>query len=135
LNANMAATKMRWGDTLDEDMGDELPPPSVVGPDAKGVKITTTYRKNDKGETVKTVIKTKFTKVERKAYQVCMIALKMPDEGKTQVSLPVWHKFHLHRCMLPAVSARAKRVEKIWRCDKSAARAQCDCPVARRCTI
>ncbi|DBA83794.1 hypothetical protein WJX77_005203 [Trebouxia sp. C0004] len=65
----MAATKMRWGDTLDEDMGDELPPPSVVGPDAKGVKITTTYRKNDKGETVKTVIKTKFTKVERKVYQ------------------------------------------------------------------
>ncbi len=80
----MAATKMRWGDTLDEDMGDELPPPSVVGPDAKGVKITTTYRKNDKGETVKTVIKTKFTKVERKVYQVCMTALKMPNEGKTQ---------------------------------------------------
>lgn len=80
----MAATKMRWGDTLDEDMGDELPPPSVVGPDAKGVKITTTYRKNDKGETVKTVIKTKFTKVERKVYQVCMTAQKMPDDGKTQ---------------------------------------------------
>ena len=84
MNANMAATKMRWGDTLDEDMGDELPPPSVVGPDAKGVKITTTYRKNDKGETVKTVIKTKFTKVERKVYQVCMTAHKMSDQGKTQ---------------------------------------------------
>jgi len=84
LNANMAATKMRWGDTLDEDMGDELPPPSVVGPDAKGVKITTTYRKNDKGETVKTVIKTKFTKVERKVYQVCMTAQKMLDQGKAQ---------------------------------------------------
>ncbi len=80
----MAATKMRWGDTLDEDMGDELPPPSVVGPDAKGVKITTTYRKNDKGETVKTVIKTKFTKVERKVYQVCMTAQKTPDDGTTQ---------------------------------------------------
>ena len=67
----MAATKMRWGDSLDEDMGDDLPADSVVGPDAKGVKIVTQYRKNDKGDTVKTVIKTKFTKVERKVYQVC----------------------------------------------------------------
>lgn len=66
----MAATKMRWGDSLDEDLGDDLPADSVVGPDAKGVKIVTQYKKNDKGDTVKTVIKTKFTKVERKVYKV-----------------------------------------------------------------
>lgn len=66
----MAATKMRWGDSLDEDLGDDLPADSVVGPDAKGVKIVTQYRKNEKGDTVKTVIKTKFTKVERKVYKV-----------------------------------------------------------------
>ena len=66
----MAATKMRWGDSLDEDLADDLPADSVVGPDAKGVKIVTQYRKNDKGDTVKTVIKTKFTKVERKVYKV-----------------------------------------------------------------
>ena len=133
----MAATKMRWGDTLDEDMGDELPPPSVVGPDAKGVKITTTYRKNDKGETVKTVIKTKFTKVERKVYQVCMTAHNMPDEGTThrKSRYLFMAQVPLTQCMLPAVSARAKRMEKIWGCDKSAARAQCDCPVTRGCTI
>ena len=55
---------------MDEDMGDELPPTSVVGPDAKGVKTVTQYKKNDKGETVKVVTKTKFTKVERKVYKV-----------------------------------------------------------------
>lgn len=65
----MAATKMRWGDTLDEDIGDVLPPTSVIGPDAKGVRTVTQYKKNDKGETVKTVIKTKFSKVERKVYK------------------------------------------------------------------
>ena len=69
----MAATKMRWGDSLDEDLGDDLPADSVVGPDAKGVKIVTQYRKNDKGDTVKTVIKTKFTKVERKVYKVYQV--------------------------------------------------------------
>ena len=70
----MAATKMRWGDSLDEDVGDDLPADSVVGPDAKGVKTVTQYRKNDKGETVKTVIRTKFTKVERKVYKVSIAA-------------------------------------------------------------
>ena len=68
----MAATKMRWGDTLDEDIGDVLPPTSVIGPDVKGVRTVTQYKKNDKGETVKTVIKTKFSKVERKVYKVCI---------------------------------------------------------------
>lgn len=83
----MAATKMRWGDTLDEDMGDELPPSSVVGPDAKGVKIVTTYRKNEKGETVKTVIKTKFTKVERKVYQASFVTGYMPYNRLSQLCL------------------------------------------------
>ena len=66
---------MRWGDSLDEDLGDDLPADSIVGPDAKGVKIVTQYRKNDKGDTVKTVIKTKFTKVERKVYKVLLVVL------------------------------------------------------------
>ena len=73
----MAATKMRWGDTLDEDIGDELPPMSVVGPDAKGVKTITANRKNDKGETVKPVTRTKFTKVERKVYRVSKIRVQL----------------------------------------------------------
>jgi translation initiation factor 3 subunit G len=35
----MARTKIRWGDTLDDE--DALPPTTVRGPDNNGVKITT----------------------------------------------------------------------------------------------
>jgi translation initiation factor 3 subunit G len=42
----MTSTKLRWGDTLDED--DVLPPTTVSGPDAKGVRTTVEYRKNEK---------------------------------------------------------------------------------------
>eukprot|EP00891_Asterochloris_glomerata_P001492 jgi/Astpho2/1492/Aster-05376 len=62
------AGKMRWGDTLDEDTSDVLPERSVVGPDAKGYKTVTEYKKNDKGETVRMVTKTRLSKVEKKLY-------------------------------------------------------------------
>lgn len=55
---------------MDDDIGDELPPTSVVGPDAKGIKTVTSYRKNEKGELVKTITRSKFAKVERKVYRV-----------------------------------------------------------------
>lgn len=64
----MAATKIRWGDTLDED--DSLPPNTIIGPDKQGVKILTTYKKNDKGETVKVVTKTRVSRVQRKIFDV-----------------------------------------------------------------
>lgn len=35
----MARTKIRWGDTLDDE--DALPPTTVRGPDNNGVKVTT----------------------------------------------------------------------------------------------
>jgi translation initiation factor 3 subunit G len=64
-------SKMRWGDSLDDDTVQEdiLPPTTVVGPDAKGIKTVTEYRRNEKGETVKIVTKTRFTKVEKKLYK------------------------------------------------------------------
>ncbi|KAK9917525.1 hypothetical protein WJX75_005305 [Coccomyxa subellipsoidea] len=64
----MAATKIRWGDTLDED--DSLPTNTIIGPDKQGVKIITTYKKNDKGETVKVVTKTRVSRVQRKIFDV-----------------------------------------------------------------
>ena len=70
------AGKMRWGDTLDEDTSDVLPERSVVGPDAKGYKTVTEYKKNDKGETVRMVTKTRLSKVEKKLYAVsCLTAV------------------------------------------------------------
>lgn len=65
----MTAMKIRWGDTLDED--DSLPTNTVVGPDKQGIKTITIYKKNDKGETVKMVTKTRVSRVERKIYEVC----------------------------------------------------------------
>ena len=64
----MAATKIRWGDTLDED--DSLPSNSIVGPDKSGVITKTTYSRNDKGDIVKTVVKTRVSRVEKKIYAV-----------------------------------------------------------------
>lgn len=128
----MAATKMRWGDSLDEDLGDDLPADSVVGPDAKGVKIVTQYKKNDKGDTVKTVIKTKFTKVERKVYKVPSSVAQQLYVAETRV--PRLNPSHSFKLLL-AVSNRAKRMEEIWGCCGSAARAQCHCTVTRRCAI
>ena len=66
--AMATTTRIRWGDTLDED--DALPPPSVSGPDNKGVKTITDYKKNDKGETVKLTTKVRLSRVERKVYEV-----------------------------------------------------------------
>ena len=71
------AGKMRWGDTLDEDTSDVLPERSVTGPDAKGYKTVTEYKKNDKGETVRMVTKTRLSKVEKKLYAVsCLTAIR-----------------------------------------------------------
>ncbi|KAK9827377.1 hypothetical protein WJX81_003907 [Elliptochloris bilobata] len=64
----MAATKIRWGDTLDED--DSLPSNSISGPDSRGVKTIIEYKRNDKGEAVKVTTKTRVSKVEKKVYKV-----------------------------------------------------------------
>ena len=62
------AGKMRWGDTLDDD--DALPGPHVKGPDENGIKVSTDYFRNDKGEAIKKTVKTKTTTVEKKVYKV-----------------------------------------------------------------
>ena len=64
----MSATKIRWGDTLDED--DSLPSNSIVGPDKSGVVTKTTYSRNDKGDIVKSIVKTRVSRVEKKIYAV-----------------------------------------------------------------
>lgn len=116
----MAATKMRWGDTLDDDIGDELPPTSVVGPDAKGIKTVTSYRKNDKGETVKTFTRTKFAKVERKVYRVSSVMSQQPaDATCTFKPRPVLTQYVVTVCF------GATGVETLWRCSCTAGRPQC----------
>jgi hypothetical protein len=64
----MIKSKIRWGDTLDDE--DALPPSTVKGPDSHGIKITTEYYKNDKGEAIKKVTKVKVVNVEKKVYKV-----------------------------------------------------------------
>ena len=62
--------RVRWGDAVDDDDDTVLPPPSVTGPDAKGIKTRVEYKKNAKGETVKVTTRTKVLKVEKKMYKV-----------------------------------------------------------------
>eukprot|EP00878_Enallax_costatus_P002716 GHUV01002905.1.p1 GENE.GHUV01002905.1~~GHUV01002905.1.p1 ORF type:complete len:291 (+),score=85.07 GHUV01002905.1:368-1240(+) len=64
----MARSKIRWGDTLDDE--EALPPTTVKGPDSHGIKITTEYYKNDKGEALKKVTKVKVVNVEKKVYKI-----------------------------------------------------------------
>lgn len=66
----MAATKIRWGDTLDDDDGLDLPASTETGPDSRGFKTKVEYKKNEKGETVKVTTRTRIIKVEKKVYEV-----------------------------------------------------------------
>ena len=65
----MAATK-KWGDLLEDE--EELPPPTVTGPDAKGVITKVEHVRNDKGEVLKRTTKTRVIKIEKKVYKVRM---------------------------------------------------------------
>jgi len=69
----MTKAKIRWGDTLDDE--DALPPSTVKGPDSHGIKITTDYYKNDKGEALKKVTKVKVVNVEKKVYKVVLFVV------------------------------------------------------------
>ena len=60
--------RVRWGDVDDEE--DALPPPSTTGPDARGIKTATEFRRNERGEMVKVTTRTRVSKVERKVYKV-----------------------------------------------------------------
>ncbi|KAI8474169.1 MAG: eukaryotic translation initiation factor [Monoraphidium minutum] len=67
----MARAKIRWADTLDEEeFGEILPPTTTKGPDAHGVRTVTEYFRNDKGDAIKKVTKTKVVQVEKKVYKV-----------------------------------------------------------------
>lgn len=67
------ALRMRWGDALDEEEEGSptsvLPPSTVNGPDARGIKTYIDYRKNDKGEVVKVTTKVRVTRVQKKLYK------------------------------------------------------------------
>lgn len=64
----MSKTKIRWGDTLDDE--DALPPTTIKGPDSHGVKTITEYYRNEKGDSIKKVTKLKVVNVEKKVYAV-----------------------------------------------------------------
>ena len=64
------SSRARWGDTLDDDDVGFLPPTEVTGPDAKGVKTTVEYKKNEKGDTVKVTTRVKIVKMDKKQYEV-----------------------------------------------------------------
>ena len=114
----MAATKIRWGDTLDED--DSLPSNSIVGPDKSGVITKTTYSRNDKGDIVKTVVKTRVSRVEKKIYAVSLpghaaLCLLLPpyekDGSRLQNRLAI-RDSHLSCMHLQDAAARKQRLKR-----------------------
>ena len=113
----MAATKIRWGDTLDED--DSLPSNSIVGPDKSGVITKTTYSRNDKGDIVKTVVKTRVSRVEKKIYAVsllhraalCLLPFREKDGLKFQ-SYPATRESYLPCMLLQDAAARKQRLKR-----------------------
>eukprot|EP00191_Tetraselmis_sp_GSL018_P025077 CAMPEP_0177626256 /NCGR_PEP_ID=MMETSP0419_2-20121207/30552_1 /TAXON_ID=582737 /ORGANISM="Tetraselmis sp., Strain GSL018" /LENGTH=262 /DNA_ID=CAMNT_0019127289 /DNA_START=23 /DNA_END=808 /DNA_ORIENTATION=- len=72
--------KMRWGDSLDDE-DDALPPPEVLGPDKNGIKQLITYKKNDKGETIKQTCRVRVVKVEKKIYKSALERKKWKKFG------------------------------------------------------
>lgn len=66
-------TMAKWGDLLEEE--EELPPSTTSGPDGKGVVTKVEYYRNEKGEVMKKVTKTRVVKIEKKVYQVMFAAL------------------------------------------------------------
>eukprot|EP00983_Pelagomonas_calceolata_P051544 1142465-Pelagomonas_calceolata.AAC.1 len=63
-----AYVRPRWGDQLDLDEEDVLPPPSISTNGNQ--KTVTEYYKNDRGETMKRTTKSKVVNVEKKVYEV-----------------------------------------------------------------
>ncbi len=94
----MAKSKIRWGDTLDDE--EALPPASVKGPDSHGVKVTTEYYKNDKGEAIKKVTKVKVVQVEKKVYKVRRRDRLPPCSGGCRVAWVACHEaFAVYMCI------------------------------------
>ena len=59
----------RWGDAEEEDEGGldaVLPPPQVIGPDEKGIKIVIEWRVNEEGQRVKVTKKIRVKKQLKK---------------------------------------------------------------------
>ena len=66
----MVATKNRWGDLLEDE--EELPPSTTAGPDAKGLMTKVEYFRNDKGEVMKRMIKSRVVQIEKRVYDTAV---------------------------------------------------------------
>eukprot|EP00271_Cylindrocystis_brebissonii_P012122 TRINITY_DN30231_c0_g1_i1.p1 TRINITY_DN30231_c0_g1~~TRINITY_DN30231_c0_g1_i1.p1 ORF type:complete len:293 (+),score=63.52 TRINITY_DN30231_c0_g1_i1:202-1080(+) len=64
----MSKEAFRWGDADEDDDGIEsvLPPPQVIGPDEKGIKIVIEWRLNEEGQRVKVTRKIRVKKQLKK---------------------------------------------------------------------
>lgn len=74
-------SKIRWADTLDDDDVQEIPLGSITGPDAKGIKTITEFKKNDKGEIVKVSTRIKTLTLEKRVYKSQLERRKWPKFG------------------------------------------------------
>ena len=128
------AGKMRWGDTLDEDTSDVLPERSVVGPDAKGYKTVTEYKKNDKGETVRMVTKTRLSKVEKKLYAVSCLTAVLAMLGHER-SGSSWDHMYVAECQATGgiIRSQTSTLRPLARCGGSPVQLLPVTPAARVC--
>jgi len=139
---------MRWGDTLDDSDGEEggvpaaagapaggaarggaaqkiekpLPPPQVVGPDSEGVTTYLEWRRNEKGERVKSVRKIKRSMqqkrvsakvMERRNWKLFGGAVGVRDEDMISM-------VSTERIVLESVKRATKEEEAAGKLDKPA---------------
>mmetsp|Transcript_10124 Transcript_10124/g.27692 ORF Transcript_10124/g.27692 Transcript_10124/m.27692 type:complete len:298 (-) Transcript_10124:350-1243(-) len=81
-----AYVRPRWGDQLDLDEEDVLPPPSISTNGNQ--KTVTEYYKNDRGETMKRTTKSKVVNVEKKVYEVARERRKWKPFGAAAKETP-----------------------------------------------
>eukprot|EP01025_Chloroclados_australasicus_P068675 TRINITY_DN955_c0_g1_i4.p1 TRINITY_DN955_c0_g1~~TRINITY_DN955_c0_g1_i4.p1 ORF type:complete len:306 (-),score=30.97 TRINITY_DN955_c0_g1_i4:448-1320(-) len=80
----VSMSRMRWGDTLDDEEEELIPEGEVRGPDKDGVKTVIDYYKNNKGQIIKRTRRIRVIKVEKTVYKAAEERRTLPKFGDAQ---------------------------------------------------
>ena len=121
---------MRWGDSLDDDeeeLGPEvgviLPPPTVSGPDEKGVKTIVEYKHGSGGDgtqVIRVTRRVRVSKVEKKTYKISRERrnwTKFGDasgqDGSANITMHSREDTMLERVNMPDKTAADKKIASL----------------------
>ena len=124
---------MRWGDSLDDDddelgpeVGVVLPPPSVSGPDEKGIKTITEYKRTtggageSAGQVIRVTRRVRVSTVQKKTYKVSKERRNWPKFGDAfgqdsaaNITMQSREETMLERVNMPDKSAADKKIASL----------------------